>query len=331
MNADSNTTPKGSTSPAPSQGEGLSQFSSQIADLVEGGQELVAELIGARVPASATLWSSEGLALTVAHAMGRNNEGRVRLWDGREVAAKVLGRDPSNDLALLQLELPEDFKARFASDKIANDVPRPGEFAAVIGRTQSRTQAHLGHVASVGPAWRTRLGAQLERYLEVDAELPRGSAGGPLLNAEGEFLGINTHGLVRGGTTVSATDVAQAVQRLQEGGDRRPGFLGVRFSPARLSDHPERERALLITAVGDDSPAAKAQMKVGDLILAVEGHPVRRGDDLLAALATRADETTQIDLWRGGAGLQVQATPVARQFSGRRGHRGQPKAQADDN
>lgn len=306
---------------------GLQSLSADLADLVEAHAPRVVELVGARVPASATIWGpaagAETLAVTVAHAMGRNNEGKVRLHDGTEVAAKVLGRDPSYDLALLKIELPDDYALPEAPAGEA--APRIGELVVVLGALRRRTVANLGMVSSVGAGWRTRLGAELEQYLEVDAELPRGSSGGPLVAADGKLVGINTHGLVRGGTTIPAADVQKAVERLERGGDRQPGFLGVRFSPARINDHGERERALLVTAVGDDSPAAKADIKVGDLILNVEGQPVRRGDDLLAALATRANEATAIELWRGGQSVQVSAVPVPRRW-GRPGghHKGRP-------
>lgn len=298
----------------------LHALSTELAELVERGRGGVLEVLGGRVPASATLWTAEGLAVTVAHAMGRRSEGELRLPDGRKVAARVLGRDPSFDLALLQVELPEDFDAAAALLPRREASARVGELVLALGQRGAAVQANLGMVARVAGSWRTRFGASVSAYIEVDGELARGSSGGPLLDASGALIGIDTHGLVRGGTTVPAADVDKAVARLREGGDRRPGFLGVRFSPARLADHPERERALLVIALGDDSPAAKAGIKVGDAILSVEGEPVQRGDDLLAALSTRADEATRIELWRAGAALEVTATPVPRGPGRGRGH-----------
>ena len=287
----------------------LHELSTALADHVERAAPAVVELIGARVPASATIWSEEGLAITVDHAMGSSRNGRVRLHDGREVAAEVIGRDASTDLALLRLDLPDDFRPSLPR---ADASPRVGELTLTLGRVDGGPVATLGMLAAIGGPWRSRFGANFEARYDVDSALPPGSAGGPLLDVHGRVLGINTHGLVPGGTTVPLASVAAAAARLEAHGDLRPGFLGVRFSAARLSDHPDRSRALVVTGIGDDSAAAQAGVKVGDLLLSVAGQPVRRGDDLLAALATRAGVVTPVELWRGGEGVTVEVTPVER-------------------
>jgi len=293
----------------------LVDLSQSLASLVERSQALTLELVGARVPASATWWSRSGLAVTVAHATGDNDGGFVQTHDGRKLAARVLGRDPSHDLALLKIDAPEDLLAELeAAGVFAHQTPNPrvGELALTLGLVRGRVRATLGMVAEVGGPWRTRLGGNVDAWIDVDAALPRGSSGGPLVSAAGELWAINTHGLTRRGASLPISTVARAIDRLESRGDLRPGFLGVRFQPARLRDHATRQRALLVTGVQEGGPAASAGISVGDLILQVDGQSVCRGDDLLAALATRAGEVTQVELWRAGASVELELTPSAR-------------------
>ena len=310
----------------------LVDLSQSLASLVESAKLRTVELLGARVPASATWWSPKGLAVTVAHAMGDNDQGFVVTHDGQKLPARVLGRDPSHDLALLQIDAPAALLAELeaagafahlsTSDEASDeDGLRVGELALTLGLARRRVSATLGMVSDLGPAWRTRLGGKIDAWIDVDAALPRGSAGGPLLSSDGRLLAINTHGLTQRGASIPLSTVARTVERLEARGDLRPGFLGVRFQPARLQGHPSRERALVVTGVQEGGPAAEGGVSVGDIILEVDGQAVQRGDDLLAALSTRAGEPTEVELWRAGTSIRVELTPVARPRF-RRGRRG---------
>lgn len=234
------------------------------------------------------------------------------LPDGTESPATVAGRDPGSDLALLRLA-----KAEAAVVEPASDEARVGQFVLALGRPSSAgIQASLGVISAAGGPLHTGRGGLVERYLRTDAIPYPGFSGGPLVDAAGRVLGINTSGLARGASVAIPTALAwQIADTLSGGGRVKRGFLGVRSQPVEIPAAQQqalgREQAsgLLLVGVESGSPADQGGLIVGDIIVALAGAPVRDPDELLSNLVGEiVGQPTRVEILRGGQARSVQIT-----------------------
>lgn len=261
-----------------------------------------------RLPASGVSFSAE-LILTADHVLERDEEIHVGLPDGSQADAAVAGRDPGNDLAVLRL--------KGASLVAAAPAPQParvGQLVLAVGRPSSEgIQASLGVVSAIGGPVRTGRGGLLENYLRTDATPYPGFSGGPLVDAAGRVVGINTSGLARGvSLAIPAALAWQVAETLARHGHVRRGFLGVRSQPVSLPVAQQQalgrsqESGLLLVGLEEDGPAERAGLLVGDILTAVAGKPVNHPDELLAALVgSIVGQPTLIQVLRGGQPLDV--------------------------
>lgn len=242
---------------------------------------------------------ADGLVVTTHHALDRD-EAEVTLHDGRSARGTVRGRDPGTDLALLQLDV-KDLAVPAWSDGASLKV---GHLVTPVGRPGRGARATLGMISALGDGFRTMAGGAIDRHIEVDGSLPRGFSGGPLVDTRGEVIGLNTAGLLRGGTTIPASTVRRVVDALAAHGRIAQGFLGVGAHPVRLpaatAETAKQSLGLLLTAVEPDSPAAKGGLLLGDILLTVDGQPTERPGDLIALLAGKANVSVSVSLVRGG-------------------------------
>nr|MBA2322377.1 serine protease [Deltaproteobacteria bacterium] len=200
----------------------LKDLSDAIAGLVERAKGSVVEVHGRwRFPSTGTVWGPE-LVVTAAHTLRREGGFAVVGSDGVSRPAEVVGVHAGLDLALLRVP-----GLTAAAPEWRDEGERIGEIVIPVGCRRGSVGAALGLLAAVGPAWSTRRGAEIDRWIEVDGTLPRGFSGGPLVASDGAFLGINTTALVPGGTTIPAPTVRRVVERLLAHGSVKPGFLGV--------------------------------------------------------------------------------------------------------
>lgn len=281
----------------------LSSLSEALAEIADrGGRGVVRVEARRRLPASGILWSADGLVVTAHHIVRRDDNIHVGLPDGRTVSATLVGRDPSTDLAVLRAEATDLTPAAWA----APDGLRVGHIVLALGRPGRTVQATLGIVSALGDEWRTPAGGKLDRYLQTDVVMYPGFSGGPLVDAAGQVLGLNTSALLRGvSLTVPAPTVRRVVEALQAHGRMRRGFLGVGAQAVRLPEAIARqvsqETGLLLVSVNPGGPAEKAGLLLGDTIVSLDDHPVRQMDDLLALLsADRVGVTTPVRFVRGG-------------------------------
>src|SRR5262249_31020980 len=145
-----------------------------------------------------------------------------------------------------------------------------------------------------------------DRYVESDRQIPRGFAGGPLIDADGCSIGMNTRTLLRGeDLAIPTATLRRVVDELAAHGGVRRGYLGVGAYPAHLppalAQLAGRDRAALIASVEDGAPAAVAGVLIGDLIIELAGAPITDPDTLRLALGDRPGETVELVILRGGA------------------------------
>lgn len=271
----------------------LSELSHQLADIVQNvGASLVTVRGRRRGGSTGVVWDKDHL-LASHHALRRETVS-VRKPDGSTVDAKVVGRDPATDTALIELK---DHGLPLPS---WGGEPATGHLALVLGRPRETVRATFGVVGGIGGSWQTPLGAGLDSYIDIDASLPRGFTGGPLVSAEGVLLGLNTSQVVPGGTTIPAGDLPAAVERaLKRGSSGKRGYLGVTAQPVRGG-------GLLVAGIDPDGPAAAAGILVGDIVKTLAGEELTNHAVLLRALGDQGPGTEVVlGLSRSGSEQQV--------------------------
>ncbi len=256
-----------------------------------------------RYPASGIAIAPD-LILTADHVVEREEEIRIGLTDGSQREALLAGRDPGSDLALLRMKEPELAEAEKATAEA-----RVGQLALALGRpTLDGIQASLGVVSAVGGPLRAGRGAMLERYLRTDAIPYPGFSGGPLVDAAGRILGVNTSGLWQGGSLTIPVALAWSIaETLAQHGHVRRGYLGIRSQPTSITAPQrsllgrEQSSGLLLVGVETDSPAEKGGLLVGDILVGLAGREVSDPDDLSARLmGSVVGQPAVLEVLRGG-------------------------------
>lgn len=300
----------------------LFALSTQLADAVEQvGQSTVAIHARRRIPSSGIVWRP-GTVVAASHTIRRDEDISITLPDGRSVAATLAGRDPGTDIAVLRL--PDDPSSALPATLAPNDALRVGALVVAVGRPGDSVTASLGAISAIGGEWRTWQGGRVDRFVRLDLAIYDGFSGGPLADAGGRVLGVNTSGLTRAAPiTVPVTTVNRVTDELLAKGHVRRGYAGVAVQPVVIPERLVREHglpsegALLVVAVEPGAPADRAGILIGDVLIAIDNEPLREPTDLLAALSGR--DPIEIRLVRGGTPITVSLTPGERPVRGARG------------
>lgn len=292
----------------------LSELSKELANVVErAGKSVVRLQSRRRLPASGLVWSADGLIVTAEHVLEFEEGIEVGLPDGRTAPASLVGRDPGNDLALLRAEA----SGLAVADWAQSDLAKVGTLVLAVGRPYGNgVSASVGIVSQVTGPWRTWRGGLLDGLLMSDVAMFPGFSGGALVEASGGLLGVCTSLPIRGvATAVPGHAVARAVEMLSTHGRVRRGYLGLSSHPVPLPADLRRQYALeqaaglLVVGVEPDSPAGRAGMVLGDVLLALAGQPVENSDDLQALLGPeRVGTEAKLAVLRGGRPLELATT-----------------------
>jgi len=289
----------------------MQEFSKELAEAVRqaGAYTLQVDARGG-YPGSGIALEAKAV-LTADHVVEREEDIAVGLPDGRRLPARVLGRDPGSDLALLAVDGTLEVTGRAAEAE-----PEVGELVLSLARpTEEGIEASLGIITARGGPLRTRWGGMLERYLANDGPRYPGFSGGPLVASDGRWLGVNTHRSQYGaGVALPAALALRIMAKLKTGGVRR-GYLGVNSQTVELAAGLQealgrkQESALLLVGVEEGSPADKAGLLIGDLLAGVDKKPVRDHRELLELLhSSEAGQKAEVELLRGGKPLRLALT-----------------------
>ena len=290
----------------------LSVLSEGMADAVEWIGPSVVQVNGRRRAASGVVYAA-GKVLTASHVLEREEDLSVLTHDRRTLEARFVGRDPSTDLAVL--EVPE-IRDGAVAEPAAGGV-RVGQISLAVARPsrEGLIRASFGVVSAVGGPLRTGRGARLERYVQTDATPYPGFSGGPLINAEGAVLGITALGLARGVALAVPSEVAWRVAgSLEERGSVKHGYLGILSQPVHLPSAQsaglgDQRGGLLVVGVEDGSPAGKGGMLLGDILVSLDGTPVADTDELQALLTGgRVGCEVPVGVVRGGERQTLRVT-----------------------
>jgi S1-C subfamily serine protease len=289
----------------------LNQLSQAMADLVEqAGRSVVRVEARQRMPATGVVYSADGVIITSHHGVELEEGIKVGLADGRSVAARLVGRDPNTDLAVLRAEATGLTPAAWID---AADL-RVGNLALALGRPGKSVQATLGVVSALGGAWRTGVGGEIDRYLQTDVVMYPGFSGGPLVEASGKFAGINSSALARGvSVTIPAATVRRVVDTLLAHGSVPRGYLGIGIQPVRLAEPLQKaagqEMGLMVMSVEAGGPAERASITQGDVLISLDNEPMRHLDELQAALRSeRVGKSVSVQIARSGSLHTLQVT-----------------------
>jgi S1-C subfamily serine protease len=228
-----------------------------------------------RFPSAGVQWR-QGVVVTANHTVRREEGLTVTRPDGRTVPATVAGRDPTTDLAVLTVE-----EQAGALAELGDAGPlKAGHLAVAVGRVDGVPRASLMAIGLVGGPWRTWTGGEIDQLIRLDRELHPTLSGGPLVDAGGRVLGLNTAGLsALLGVTIPAGTVTRVVEVLRTKGYVVQGYLGLGLLsvpyPPPLHREPTVEptggRCLIVLRVEPEGPAGRAGVLVGDLVTALDG------------------------------------------------------------
>lgn len=248
--------------------------------------------------------SSDGYILTNNHVVNGADEVMVKLSDGREVKGEIKGSDEKVDLALIKITEKEMLPFAELGDSDRLEV---GEWVMAIGNPFGLS--HTVTAGIVSAKGRVIGSGPYDDFIQTDASINPGNSGGPLFNAAGQVIGINTAIIAGGGGGIGfAIPVNMAkniVSQLRESGKVTRGYLGVRFQPLTAdlakSFGLESEKGALIASVEKDTPAEKAGLKAGDVIIEYDGRQISEGSELPRYVAaTPVDKKVTLTIYRDG-------------------------------
>lgn len=258
--------------------------------------------------------TKDGYILTNNHVVEGVDKITVKLSDNREFEARLVGSDPQTDVALLKIDVDEDLPVSRIGD---SDNLSVGEWVVAIGSPFGFEQTVTAGIIS---ALNRRLPREIYvPFIQTDAAVNPGNSGGPLMNLDGEVIGINAQIFSRTGNFAGLSfaipiNIAMDIQaELRDTGTVKRGLLGVHFGPVT----PETARAFgldtprgaLVNQVVEESPAKRAGILPGDIIVDFNGAPVEDSFDLPRMVgAVRPGETVSLTVWRDGAEVTLSAT-----------------------
>ena len=317
----------GPSTTTPPTGGVLESLSNDLAGAVErAGQSIVAIHARRRIPASGIHWRP-GIIVAAHHTIQREDDITVSLADGTTVAATLVGRDPTTDLAVLKVN-----EAKVPVASLADDAAiRVGALVLALGRPGNAVTASLGVISTVGGEWRTWHGGTIDRFVRLDISIYDGFSGGPLVDASGRVLGVNTSGLSRGAAlAIPVATVNRVVDQLVKTGRVARGYLGLGMQAVRLPA-PLVERlslpndlGLMVVSAEPGGPGDAAGILIGDVLIAIADKPVGDpaevlsllgGDQIGKALSTRiirAGEPKNVSITIGERPRDTQASRPGR-------------------
>jgi S1-C subfamily serine protease len=291
----------------------LTQFSHALAGRAEAAKSAVVAIpLAHGRHITGTVWRS-GIVVASEQSLPRQDEFELVAAGGATVTAKLAGRDPSTNIALLR------FAAPIASPSMIAGEARTGAMVLAIGADGSgSTSARLGLVNLAGPEWHSSRGGLIDRRIVLDVSLARREEGGPVFDAAGGCLGMSTFGPRGQVIVIPALTIERIVPQLERDGHIARGWLGVALQavavPDALRETAEQSSGLMVMSVVEGGPAAQAGIVAGDIILSVDGTSARRMRKIARHFgADSIGRKADLRLIRSGAVITVQTTIAERQ------------------
>jgi S1-C subfamily serine protease len=270
---------------------------------------------------SGVIVAPDGLILTNSHVAGAASRIEVTTADGQDLHARLVGDDPDTDLALIRVDEPATLpSARLGDSKRL----KRGQLVIAIGNPLGfESTVTTGVVSALGRSLRSRSGRLIDDVIQTDAALNPGNSGGPLVSSRGEVIGINT-AVIMGAQgicfAVAANTASFVLGELVRHGRVRRAFIGIAAQQTAIPPLRRRaaeliqDRAVMIGTVEPDSAAARAGLRAGDIIVALDGVAIAGADDLVRALTgDKIGRSIAVGVLRGTERLTIAVVPRERQ------------------
>lgn len=291
----------------------LLALSNNLADTVEqAGSCVVAVNGGRRFSPSGIHWR-DGIIVTSVESLHRQDEITVTLSDGRNVLVTLIGYDSSTDVAVFRLQGVELPVAKIGDATTL----KVGHLVLGLARSsEGDIRVSMGAVSVVGGAWRSMSGGNIDQFIRPDITLYPGFAGGPLVDAAGSVVGMNTSGRRGTALTIPAATINRVLNQLLAKGHIARGYLGLGMQPVRLPNN--LKTALNLTSAGGvivvnvepNGPAENAGVLIGDVLVKFDGTLLNDTADVLALLnsSDRVGKTVPLQIVRGGTLVELTIT-----------------------
>ena len=290
----------------------LVQFSNALASRAELAKSTVVAIrLAHGRHITGMVWASD-IVVASEQSLPQQDEFELVAPGGAVVAAKIAGRDPSTNIAILRLAAP------IVSPAIAAGEARTGAIALAIGADGAGgASARLGLVNLAGAEWHSSRGGLIDRRIVLDLRLASREEGGPVLDATGSYLGMSTFGPRGQVIAIPAATIARVVPLLLRDGRIARGWLGVALQavavPDALRETAEQSSGLMVMSVVEGGPAAQAGIVAGDIILSVDGTPAHRFRKIARHFGSDSiGRKSDLRVIRSGAVITVQTTIAER-------------------
>jgi S1-C subfamily serine protease len=280
------------------------ELSQRVADAAEYAAPAVVAIDSARTGSGGIIWGT-GIVVTSDDELPEADEVELTFADGSSTAGTIVGRDETTDIAVVRYT--GNYSAT-AARREESERLRVGELTLALGRDDDNDlSATMGVVAMTGPAWHTWGGGTIDAFIRPDIWVYRRFCGGPLVDASGRVVGMNTTALSRRtAVTIPVATLDRVVNQLVATGRIPRGYLGVAMQPVR--------GGVIVLSVELDGPANKAGVIVGDVINAIGDTEVEDTDDVQRALGPdTVGRAISLRIIRGGEKRNVSVTVGERQ------------------
>ncbi|HEX6136884.1 MAG TPA: S1C family serine protease [Casimicrobiaceae bacterium] len=290
----------------------LWQLSTAIAERAASMRGAVAAIrIAEERHRTGMLWQPD-LVVASEQSLPRREAFEVAIAGRAPIAANVVGRDRGTNVALLQLPEPVPLAPRIAGNAPA------GTLALAFGADEAaEVTVRVGVVNFVGPPWHSHAGGRIDARIALDMRIARSEEGGPVLDAAGACLGMTTLGPAAQVLVIPVATLERIVPMLLKEGRVSRGWLGVALQPVAVPDALQSQAGqasgLMVMSIADASPAAKAGIVAGDIVVTVNGTPARRLRGVATHLGAESiGREADLRVIRGGTILSLKATIEAR-------------------
>lgn len=286
----------------------LLAFSNGLAEAIAHASPAIVGVNARQRMASSGIHWQSGYVVTADHTVKREDDITVTLADGRAIAATLVGRDSSTDLAVLKLSetLPTADLADPTSLKVGHIV------LAIARSSEGNTSACMGVISALGGTWRSWQGGQIDQFIRPDITPYPGFAGSPLITVEGKVIGINTSGPRGTILTIPANTIHLVVSQLLQRGHIARGYLGLGMQPVRLPKNLRETLGLshdggvIVLSIETDAPANRAGVMIGDVVVALDDTTISDVRDVHLMLdPERVGTPLKAKIVRGGALVEV--------------------------
>jgi S1-C subfamily serine protease len=270
---------------------------------------------------SGFVFTPDGLILTNSHVVHDARRIEVTLTDGRRMPATAIGDDPASDLAVIQIEKPRVDEPSLTAAALGDSQQlRVGQLVVAIGAPYGfQSTVTAGVVSALGRSLRSYSGRLIDDVIQTDAALNPGNSGGPLVDSAGRVVGVNTATILPAQGICFAIGINTAkfvASRLLRDGRIRRSYIGVSAQTVpvhrrivRFYDLP-KGTGVIVLSVEENSPAKQAGVREGDVIVALDGHPVAGVDDLHRVLTdVRVGVTSSLTILRHAEKLELKIVP----------------------